>query len=164
MGGGGCNSAHCPHTHSNIILGVINHTPIDALLPCIDALLPCIDALLPWKRATSDSGIHSTKFVAKSISALKQHRFQIFKKLGVKFYDLFLWTEQLQWNVDFFRVNLPLDFSEIFNIFRITVFFFFSKNLGKFLKKLKTVAISENHSFWMPTIWYQAKLFQSSGL
>ena len=44
-----------------------------------------------------------------------------------------------------------------------------------FPKKLKTIVISkpvdersnnfqENHNLWMPTIWYQAKLFHSSGL
>ena len=73
-------------------------------------------------------------------------------------------------------VNLPLDFSGILNIFRIAVFFFFFKNTRKFSKKkLRTILISkpvderpdnfqENHSLWIPTIWYQAKLFQSSGL
>ena len=64
----------------------------------------------------------------------------------------------------------------IFNIFRITVFFFFFKNSRKFSKKkLKTIVISkpvdersnnfqENHSLWMPTTWHQGKLFHSSGL
>ena len=44
-----------------------------------------------------------------------------------------------------------------------------------FRKKLKTIVISkpvdersnnfqENHSLWVPTIWYQAKLFHSPGL
>ena len=104
-----------------------------------------------------------------------EHRFQIFKKLGVKLNDLFLWTEQPQRNLNYFTVNLPLDASEMFNIFRITVFFFFFKNSRKFQKKLKTLVNSkpldkrannflENHSLWMPTIWYQAKLFHSSGL
>ena len=65
----------------------------------------------------------------------EEHRFQIFKMPGVKFYDLFLGTERLQRNCDYFTVNLPLDFSEIFNIFRITVFFFFFKNSRKFSKK-----------------------------
>ena len=94
---------------------------------------------------------------------------------GVKFYDLFLGTERLQRNFDYFTVNLPLEFSEIFNIFRITVFFFFLRIQENFRKKLKTIVISkpvdkrsnnfqENHSLWMPTIWYQAKLFHSSGL
>ena len=64
----------------------------------------------------------------------KQHRFQIFKKLGVKFNDLFLLTEWLQRNFNYFTVNLPLDFSD-YNIFRITVFFFFFKNSRKFSKK-----------------------------
>ena len=64
-----------------------------------------------------------------------QHRFEIFKNLDVNFYDLFLWTERLQRNLNYFTVNLPLDFSEIFNIFRITVFFFFFKKSRKFLKK-----------------------------
>ena len=64
-----------------------------------------------------------------------RHRFPIFKKVGVKFYDLFLWGEWLQRNFSYFIVNLPLDFSEIFNIFRISVFFFFFKNSGKFSKK-----------------------------
>ena len=65
-----------------------------------------------------------------------KHRFQIFKKLGVKFDDLFLWTEQLQRNLDFFTVNLLLDFSEIFNIFRITVCSSFFKDSRKFSKKI----------------------------
>ena len=47
----------------------------------------------------------------------------------------YFWTERLQWNLNYFTVNLPLDFSEIFNIFRITVFFFFFKNSRKFSKK-----------------------------
>ena len=105
----------------------------------------------------------------------QQRRFQIYKKLGVKFYDLFLLTERLQRNFNYFTVNLPLDFSEIFNIFRITVFLFFLRIQKNFRKKLKTIVISkpvdersnnfqENHSLWMPTIWYQAKLFNSSSL
>ena len=53
-----------------------------------------------------------------------QHRFQIFKKVGVKFNELL----RLQRNLNHFTVNLPLDFSEIFNIFRITVFSFFFTN------------------------------------
>ena len=61
----------------------------------------------------------------------KQHRFQIFKEVGVKSYDLFLLTERPQRNLKYFTVNLPLDFSKIFNIFRITVFFFFFKNSRK---------------------------------
>ena len=70
-----------------------------------------------------------------NVSVLHQHRFQIFKKLGVKFNDLFLRTKRLQRNLNYFTVNLPLDFSEIFNILRITVFFFFFKNSRKFSKK-----------------------------
>ena len=46
-----------------------------------------------------------------------QHRFQIFKKLGAKFSDLFLSTEQFQRNLNYITVNLPLDFSGIFSIF-----------------------------------------------
>ena len=53
-----------------------------------------------------------------------QNRFQIIKKLGVKSYDLFLRIERPQRNWNYSKLNLPLDFSEIFNIFRITVFFF----------------------------------------
>ena len=56
------------------------------------------------------------------LDANDQHRFQIFKKVGVKFYDLFLLTERPQRN---------LDFSEIFNIFRLTVVLFFFKNSKK---------------------------------
>ena len=94
--------------------------------------------------------------------------------MGVKFYDLVLLTERLQQNLNYFTVNLSLDFPKIFNIFRITVFFFFVK--GKyFRKKIKTIVISkpvdersnnfqENHSSWIATIWLQAKLFYSSGL
>ena len=73
-------------------------------------------------------------------------------------------------------LNLPLDCSETFNIFRITVFFFLFKNSRKFsTKNLKTILISipvdersnnftENHNLRVPTIWYQAKLFHSSDL
>ena len=56
---------------------------------------------------------------------LKRHRFQIFEKLGVKFNELFLLTEWPQRNLNYFTVNMPLDCFEVFNIFRITVFFFF---------------------------------------
>ena len=52
---------------------------------------------------------------------LGQHRFQVFKKLGVKFYDLFLSTEPLQRDLNYFTVNLPLEFSEIFNIFNVVL-------------------------------------------
>ena len=61
-----------------------------------------------------------------------KHRFQILNKLGVKFYGLSLSTEWLQRILSYFTVNLPLDFSEIFNIFRIIVFFFIFKNSRKF--------------------------------
>ena len=75
--------------------------------------------------------------------------------------------------MNYFTVNLPLDFCEIFNIFRITVFFYVLRIRENFEKK--TIVISkpvdersnnfqENHSLWMPTIRYQAKLFHSSGL
>ena len=64
-----------------------------------------------------------------------EHRFQIFEKGGVKFIDLYLRTERLQRNLDHFKENLLLDFSEIFNIFRTAVFFFFFKNSRKFSKK-----------------------------
>ena len=76
---------------------------------------------------------------------VEEHRFQIFnKKLGVKFYDRFLLSERLQRNLNYITVNLPLDFSEVFNIFRITVVFFFFKNSRKFSKKkLKTIVISK---------------------
>ena len=70
-----------------------------------------------------------------SETSLTQHSFQILKKLGVKSYDLFLWTERFQRNLNYFRVHLPLDFSEIFNIFRIKVFPFFFKNSRKSSKK-----------------------------
>ena len=63
------------------------------------------------------------------------HRFQVFKNLGVKFYDLFPSTERLKRNLNYFTASLPLDFSEIFNISRIIMFFFFSKNSRKFSRK-----------------------------
>ena len=56
-------------------------------------------------------------------------------KVGVKFNDLFLPTDRLQRNCNYFTINLPLDFSEIFNTFRITMFSFFFKNSREFLKK-----------------------------
>ena len=68
---------------------------------------------------------------------LFKHMFQIFKKLGVKFNDLFLRTERLRRNLNYFTVNLPLDFSEIFNTFRITVFFLFSEFKKIFEKNLE---------------------------
>ena len=51
----------------------------------------------------------------------------------------------------------------------------FSRSQENFRKKIKTIVISkpvdersnnfqENHSLWMPTIWYQAKFFHSAGL
>ena len=83
----------------------------------------------PWK-SSQDSN-----FSLLLATRICVHRFQIFTKLGVKFYDLFLWTERLQGNLNYFTVNLPLDFSELFNIFRITVFFFFFKNSRKFSKE-----------------------------
>ena len=64
-----------------------------------------------------------------------EHRFQILKKLGVKFYDIFLQTERPQRNFNYFTVNLPLDFSEIFSIFRITVFSSFLRIQENFRRK-----------------------------
>ena len=52
---------------------------------------------------------------------------------GVKFYDLFLGTERLQRNFGYFTVNLPLDFSEIFN----SVFLLFQEFKKIFEKNLK---------------------------
>ena len=72
-----------------------------------------------------------------------KHRFQIFKKLGVKFNDLFLSTEQPQRYVNYFKENLPLEFSQIFKIVRITVFSSFSRIQENFRKKLKAVVISK---------------------
>ena len=63
------------------------------------------------------------------------HRFEIFKTLGVKFIYLFFLTKRLQRNLNYLTVNLLLTFSEIFNIFRITLFFFFVKNSRKFSTK-----------------------------
>ena len=106
------------------------------------------------------------------LNSSRQHKFQIFIKLGVKFNDLFLCTERLQRNLKHFTVNLPLDFAEILNIFRIIVFFFFFKNSRKFLLRIvitkpldeRSNNFQENQRLTMPTIWYQAKLFRSSGL
>ena len=52
-------------------------------------------------------------------------------------------AERLQRNFSYFTVNLPLEFSEIFNIFRITVFFFLLSEYKKFKTKLKTIVISK---------------------
>ena len=73
----------------------------------------------------------------------REHKFQIFKWVGIKFNDLSLRTEWLQGNFTYFAIILSLDFSKIFNIFRIRVFFFFFKNSRKIFKELKTVAISK---------------------
>ena len=70
------------------------------------------------------------------VTLLLEHRFQIFKMVGVKFHYLFLLIERLQRNLNYFTVNLPLGFSEMFSIFRITVLFFFFRNSGKLLKKI----------------------------
>ena len=97
-----------------------------------------------------------------SSESFQKHRFQIFKKLGVNSMNYFF---ELQRNLSCLTVNLLLDFSEIFNIFRIIVFFFFFKKSRKFSKKLNTIVNSQDkHTLWIPTIWRQAKLFQSSGL
>ena len=66
--------------------------------------------------------------------------FQILKKLGVKFYDLFLLTKRLQRNWNSFPVNLPLDSSGIFNIFRRTMFLRIQEY---FKNKLRTIITSK---------------------
>ena len=69
--------------------------------------------------------------------------FQIFKKLGVKLYDLSLRTERLQRNLNYVAVNLPIEFFEIFNIFRTTVFFLSYEFKKIFEKSLKTIVTSK---------------------
>ena len=122
----------------------------------------------PWTRKQDPTNLDSQiRMLRRSASpprsySADKHRFQIFKKAGVKCCDLFLWMEWLERNFCYFLIILPLDFSEIFNIFRIRVI----------LKKLKTIVISklfeetsnnfpEKHSLWTSTIWYQAKVFHT---
>ena len=48
-----------------------------------------------------------------------EHRFKIFKsvkKLGMKFYEIFLLIERLKRNFSYISMTLPSDFSEILNI------------------------------------------------
>ena len=73
----------------------------------------------------------------------RKHRLQIFKKLGANFYELSFLTERFQRNLNYLKVNLPLDFSKIFNVFKTTVFFFFLRIRENFRKKkLETIVIS----------------------
>ena len=72
-----------------------------------------------------------------------QQKFQIFKKVGVKFNDLFLLNEWLQGNFSYFAMILPLNFSEILNIFRIRVFLVFFENSRKVEKKLSAIVMSK---------------------
>ena len=70
------------------------------------------------------------------------HRFWIFQKVDVKFNEVFFFnhsdyvsTEWLQRHFIYFAIILPLDFSEILNIFRMRVIFFFFESSRKFFKK-----------------------------
>ena len=58
--------------------------------------------------------------------SFRKHRFQIFKRVGVKFNEVFLSAEWLQIKFSYFAIILPLDFSKIFNIVGIRVFSSFS--------------------------------------
>ena len=64
--------------------------------------------------------------------------FNIFGK-----FVLFLWTEWFPRNFHSFVIILPLDISEIFNIFRIRVFSSLREVNENLKKKLKTVVISK---------------------
>ena len=79
------------------------------------------------KPTLSARGLSKTQYQSKSIG---------FKSLSVKFNDIFLSTEWLQRNFIYFAMILPLDFSEIFDIFRIKVLFFFFENSRKMFKKI----------------------------
>ena len=50
--------------------------------------------------------------------------------MGVKFYEIFRLTEWLKRNFNYLSIILPLDFSEILNIFEITVHLKFSRIWG----------------------------------
>ena len=73
------------------------------------------------------------------IAVLLQHRFQISKKLSVKLYHIFLWTARLRRNLNYFAVNLPLNFSKS-SIFPESLCFLllceFKKIIEKILKLL----------------------------
>ena len=70
------------------------------------------------------------------------HMFPIIKNVvGVKFRDVFLATEWLHRNFSYLAIILPLDFLEIFNIFRIRFFsLFFWRLKEKFSKKTFTIS------------------------
>ena len=71
--------------------------------------------------------------------SIMRRRFQFFNKLGVKFYDLYLFlrTERLQRTLNQFTLNLPLDFSEIFSISELRCFSSFLRIRENFRKNLK---------------------------
>ena len=64
-----------------------------------------------------------------------QQRFQIFKKVGVKFNDLFLSTERLQRDYNYFTINLLLEFLKSSIFLGITVFSLFCKKSREFFRK-----------------------------
>ena len=51
-----------------------------------------------------------------------EHRAQIFKKIGVKFYYSFIWIKWLGWNLGFFAINLPWQFIDILISFKLVAF------------------------------------------
>ena len=59
----------------------------------------------------------------KGKDRISQHMLQIFNIVAVKFSDLFL-----QRNFSYLAMIMPLNFSEIFNFVRISVFFLFFEN------------------------------------
>ena len=65
----------------------------------------------------------------------ESNMFMRFAGCEIKTMELIFKTEMLIRYLHCFTVNLPLGSSEIFNIFRITVFFFFFKNFRKFSNK-----------------------------
>ena len=73
-----------------------------------------------------------------------ERRFRTFKKLSVNCMTYFFEPNGFKESyLNYFSVNLPLDFSEIFNTFRITVLLLFLRIQENFRKNLRLIVISK---------------------
>ena len=103
-----------------------------------------IQFLIEWRHHCTHPKIFQMyKNIVRFRFSFRNNRLQIFKRMGVKFNEVFLSTEWLQRNFSYFAMILPLDFVEIFNIFRIRVLSAFLRIPEKFSKKVKTITISK---------------------
>ena len=59
----------------------------------------------------------SSLMIKRGQGSVLTHRFQIFKMVGAKFHGIFLIARWLKRNLSFVSMTLPLNFSEILNIF-----------------------------------------------